>query len=253
MNSYNFNELISGYFDKRCPDFDTLDNSPMPKLSRRHRKNMKKIFRLFEKNNRAMLAAPLAPADAFADSGSAERRLYLRRRPALVFVIILAALFLTGFSSWQLINGFLKNELPDNTRLFAVNIAENCPSTIEEQYGLSVLPEGYELYEVYPSESDVTTVYKNSSGEELVLSQCVKSTYDSHINTEYDELQETDVTGYNAVYIEFIEEWGVETLLIWDSKDYILELTGVFTKDEMVNLAVANEKAGFQRIDQTSP
>ncbi len=221
----------------------------MPKLSRSHKKNMRKIFRLFEKNKRAMIATAFVSAGVCADSKSAEKHFYyIHKRPVLIFVIILVAFFLTGFGSWQFINGFLKREFSDNTQLFAVNIDENCPDSIEEQYGLSVLPEGYELCEVYPSGDNVMKIYKNNFGQELIFGQYVKSEFDLHVDNEHGEIIETEICGYKAVYIETEREEIKETFLIWDSKNYVLTLSGIFIKEDIIDLAVSNEFAGFQKI-----
>jgi hypothetical protein len=37
----------------------------------------------------------------------------------------------------------------------------------------------------------------------------------------------------------------IQSLVVWDSNDYILKLYGNFTKEELINLAISNENEGF--------
>ena len=132
-----------------------------------------------------------------------------------------------------------------NTHLFAIDTA-NCPSTIEKEYSLSVVPEGFEMYDVSATSTDITVMYCNPDTEQvLVFGQTVKSEFNPHINTEGYDLQETKVNSCNAIYIEYINAYGVSSTVIWDNEDYILELFGNFDNNELRDLAISNEIDGF--------
>ena len=102
------------------------------------------------------------------------------------------------------------------------------------------------MYEISTISTNNSIVYRNSTtGQTLLFEQTVKSEFNSHINTEGYFLQETTINGYNAVCVEYNRGAGFDSLIIWDSKDYILTLDGNFTKNELINLAISNENCGF--------
>ena len=91
----------------------------------------------------------------------------------------------------------------------------------------------------------VYSLYKNSENQTLAFQQTVKSKFHPHINTEGYDLQETKVNSCNAIYIEYINAYGVSSTVIWDNEDYILELFGDFDNNELRDLAISNEINGF--------
>lgn len=235
-NSYTIDELITGYFEK---DFSEAVVLPMPKFSLKHRIKMRGIFRKFEKNKRKNTAGPASNHEL-----SRNNHFTFKQRLIITAIIIVCLAFVTGFVILYVSNSFRGTVHTDNTYLFAVN-ANDCPSTIEEVYTLSVVPEGYELSETTTMFDSVMTIYKNNCGNQLVFKQMIKEFYNAHINSEGYTLEEISINDCNAVCIERKVEAGVSTLVIWDNKDYILELVGNFTKNEMVDLAISNENCGF--------
>ena len=79
----------------------------------------------------------------------------------------------------------------------------------------------------------------------MVFGQTVHSEFNPHINTAGYDLQETKVNSCNAIYIEYINAYGVSSTVIWDNEDYILELFGNFDNNELRDLAISNEIDGF--------
>lgn len=236
--SYTMDELISGYFEKQ---FAEVDEVPLPKFSLLHRLTMKRIFKLFE-HNKAM--SDINTADT-CENVLGRKQLSFRKRLIIAVAIIVCLAVMTGFVIVFISGGFNGTVYQDNTHLFAVDTA-NCPSTIEKEYSLSVVPEGFEMYDISATSTDITVMYCNPDTEQvLVFRQTVKSEYNPHINTEGYVLQETDVNGCNAVYIEYNSEHGVGSIVIWNNKDYILTLSGDFNKNELRNLAVSNEIQAF--------
>lgn len=151
-------------------------------------------------------------------------------------IIIICLVMMTGFVLIFISKGFVGDVNHDNTHLFAVDVSD-CPSTIEKVYTLSVVPEGYELYKSEDNGIQVYNLYKDAYGQSLIFEQTVKCEYDSHINTEGYTLQKTDVNGCNAAYIEYDNEAGISSAVIWDKGDYILELSADLSKNETLNLA----------------
>jgi len=102
------------------------------------------------------------------------------------------------------------------------------------------------MYDVSATSTDITVMYCNPDTEQvLVFGQTVKSEFNPHINTEGYDLQETKVNSCNAIYIEYINAYGVSSTVIWDNEDYILELFGNFDNNELRDLAISNEIDGF--------
>lgn len=161
---------------------------------------------------------------------------------AVIIVVLLA--FVTGSVIVFVSSGFRGTVYNDNTRIFAFDVGGS-PSVIEEQYMLSVVPEGFELCEYEANDIYVYSLYKNSENQTLAFQQTVKSKFHPHINTEGYDLQETKVNSCNAIYIEYINAYGVSSTVIWDNEDYILELFGDFDNNELRDLAISNEIDGF--------
>lgn len=236
--SYTMDELISGYFEKQ---FAEVDKVPLPKFSFRHRLTMKRIFKLFE-HNKAMSDIN---AEDTCENVLGHKQLSFRKRLIIAVAIIVCLAVMTGFVIAFISGGFNGTVYQDNTHLFAIDTA-NCPSTIEKEYSLSVVPEGFEMYDVSATSTDITVMYCNPDTEQvLVFGQTVKSEFNPHINTEGFDLQETNVNSCNAVYIEYNSEQGVSSIVIWDNKDYVLMLSGDFDKNELLNLSISNEINGF--------
>ena len=236
--SYTMDELISGYFEKQ---FAEADEVPLPKFSFRHRLTMKRIFKLFE-HNKAMSDIN---AEDPCEKVLGHKQLSFRKRLIIAVAIIVCLAVMTGFVIAFISGGFNGTVYQDNTHLFAIDTA-NCPSTIEKEYSLSVVPEGFEMYDVSATSTDITVMYCNPDTEQvLVFGQTVKSEFNPHINTEGYDLQETKVNSCNAIYIEYINAYGVSSTVIWDNEDYILELFGDFDNNELRDLAISNEINGF--------
>ena len=214
--SYTMDELISGYFEKQ---FAEADEVPLPKFSFRHRLTMKRIFKLFE-HNKAMSDIN---AEDTCENVLGHKPLSFRKRLIIAVAIIVCLAVMTGFVIAFISGGFNGTVYQDNTHLFAIDTS-NCPSTIEKEYSLSVVPEGFEMYDVSATSTDITVMYCNPDTEQvLVFGQTVKSEFNPHINTEGYDLQETKVNSCNAIYIEYINAYGVSSTVIWDNEDYILD------------------------------
>lgn len=116
----------------------------------------------------------------------------------------------------------------------------------EKEYSLSVVPEGYKLCEVVSDEEIVYIVYRNADSEELIFIQTVKAKFNSHINTENNSIWEGSINGCDAISIEFDTGENISSIVIWNSRNYILMLDGIFAKEELINWAKSNEICGFE-------
>ena len=178
-------------------------------------------------------------------SSNEKRRMSLRKRVIIAVMVIVFMAIATGSIVVYITNSFRGTVYRDNTHLFAIDLNE-CPDIIEKEYSLSVVPEGYKLYEVVSDRSSVSTLFKNSNGDELSFMQTVKAKFNSHINTENNPIKEESINGCEAVYVEFDTDEVISSTVIWNNNKYILMLDGIFTKDELINLAKSNEIHGFE-------
>ena len=231
-NTYTIEELINGYYDQ---EFSRVSVEEVPKFSIKHRIKMKRAFNLYQKK-----AKPLSMV-----SSNEKRRMSLRKRVIIAVMVIVFMVIATGCIVVYITNSFRGTVYRDNTHLFAIDL-NDCPDMIEKEYSLSVVPEGYKLCEVVSDRSSVSTLFKNSNGDELSFMQTVKAKFNSHINTENNPIKEESINGCEAVYVEFDTDEVISSTVIWNNNKYILMLDGVFTKDELINLAKSNEIHGFE-------
>ena len=231
-NSYTIEELINGYYDQ---EFSRVSVEPVPKFSIKHRIKMKRAFNLYQRK-----AKPLSMV-----SSNEKREMSLRKRVIIAVMVIVFMAIATGCIVVYITNSFRGTVYRDNTHLFAIDL-NDCPDMIEKEYSLSVVPEGYKLCEVVSDRSSVSTLFKNSNGDELSFMQTVKAKFNSHINTENNPIKEESINGCEAVYVEFDTDEVISSTVIWNNNKYILMLDGVFTKDELINLAKSNEIHGFE-------
>lgn len=231
--TYSISDMISLYYER---EFDATDETVLPQFSAKHNKKIRKAFEIFASNN--------PHSTKIHKFEKTKRPLNFRQRIVIAVAIIAFMAIATGCVIAFFSNSFRGTVHTDNTYLFAVN-ADDCPSTIEKVYTLSVVPEGYELFKTDNLGTSVTSVYINTYGNSLVFEQYIKEYFNPHINTEGYALHETYINGCNAVCIEYNRESGIDSLLIWENKDYIISIEGNFNKNQLIDLAKNNEICGF--------
>ena len=175
-------------------------------------------------------------------------RLPLKKSVRLALIVLVTAIITGAVFTVHFTQSFHGKVYSDNTHLFVVD-PNGSPDRIQTAYRLSVVPEGYELYEVYESVVfGVHVLYKNSADDLLIFDQNIKESYNSHINTEKGVLEETSVNGCDAVCIQFEYEESTSSLVMWNNEKYILTLDGIMSKEEIVDLAIRNERCGFEEV-----
>ena len=228
MNENILKEILAEICEEEIAEFNKF---PPFKPSLRHRYAMMRIFSSFEKMSRS------AADKRQLASASQNRHLRLSTRLVILIAVIICAALLAGFVLVYISNSFRGTVNEDNTQLFPINL-ENCPETIEYEYYLPVLPEGFEMVEHELLLQKVYTLYKNTtSGQEITFSQYTKKIYKKHYNTEDHVFEEIKINGHEGIFIYFSELGNVRSTVIWDNDDYILELTGNFSKNTIVDLA----------------
>ena len=100
------------------------------------------------------------------------------------------------------------------------------------------IPQGYELYEVDSNSRYVYTSYMNyNTNRCLTFTQYIKEGYRENFDNEHQTYEELEINGHYALYMSDSNSEIVSGIIIWDNEDYVLCVSGDFTKDELVNLA----------------
>ncbi len=212
MNDYTLAEVFNIVYSR---EFAKFDNPPKHHFSRRHRKAMREI--LYPRSK------------SFAADNC---HIPLKKRVLVVLMLILLSAF--GIAAGAAaIRGFARQEYRDHTELFQVN-ADNCPKTIEDVYYLPVIPKEYELYKQIFDSGWVNLSYIDySTNKTLLFDQYVKDVFHIGFDNERGNLEEISVNGKYALYYN----GGSLGIIIWDNEDYIMQISGDFSEDELIALA----------------
>lgn len=228
MNESDFKGILAEICAEEIAE---LNKFPPFKTSLRHRFAMKRIFALYEKKTHITASNPpivLTPQS---------RHLRSSKRLIIFFAVIICAALLTGFMLVYFSKDFHGTVYNDNTQLFAIN-TENCPITIEYEYYLSDLPDGFEMVEHDSSSYEVYILYENTlSGQVITLSQYTKEKFTPHYNTEHDNFEEIEFNDQQGIFIDLSNNEHFGSIVVWDHGDYILEIIGDLPKNRLVNLA----------------
>lgn len=231
MNNYTMNELLSGYFESR---YFADDKTVTSELSSRHKRKMKKIFRIFEKNASARKKAEAVKLISF------------RKRLVFAVITIVCLVFITGSVVMYVIPGFKGVVHPDNLHLFAIDVTGG-EEEIKYVYDFPEAPEGFMLHEkqvspfhtfIYYCETDFSEDNPTLHNKIIVLSQSIKSNYDIHLDNERHKFVKKTVNGHNALYMygyyksDISGEDRVGAILIWDNGDYILEINASLSAED---------------------
>ena len=228
MNENILKEVLAEICEEEIAE---LNKFPPFKPSLRHRYAMMCIFSSFEKRLRQTNGNP-------PQASAAHRRpSRLSTRLVILIAIIVCAALLTGAILVYVSKSFHGPINEDNTQLFPIN-TENCPTTIEYEYYLHDLPEGFEMVGHTSFSFDACTEYKDElSGLAIAFSQHTKEKYSPYFNTEEHDFEEIEINGHEGICINFSDHDNVRSIVIWDNNDYIFELEGDLPKNELIELA----------------
>lgn len=206
-------------------EWEEYADAPGFKTSKKHDRAMKRIFKRYERNTQKL--RPQVEIRARA----------VRKRIIVALVVIILAIF-TGFTAAYFISRSFRGEVhSDNTELFPINM-ENCPTVIEDKYYLSELSGGFEIISTSSNPISITTIYKNNAtGQTISFQQSVKEDFSMHFNTEKGEFVEVEINGHSGVTLEITIDNQVLNGIIWDSGDYILQISSNLDKNELLYLA----------------
>lgn len=213
--------MLSQILEKICvEDAASISEIPIQKLSHRHIRKMKRIFSTYQRRLYVHKDYPVA---------------VLKRATIIAAVLFFATVTVTAGAGAMF--GFKRNEQRGYTELLTVN-AENSPKVIENVYYLPMIPEGYIFYEDDSNEYSVYKSYKNPDINGIMtFSQYLKEGYKENFDNEHCSLEELEINGHYALYLDCSDREHVYGIIVWDNGDYILEVSGNFTKDSLADLA----------------
>lgn len=206
------------------------ENAQEHVFSKKHERKMKHVFKLFERND-----CKLKPY--IGSRPHYHFRFTKRNIIVLLAVIFLAALAGCGVTYFTSKNFYGKVNA-DNTELFVIN-TENCPSTIEDKYYLPCLPDGYEVLGTDSTPFYEWISYENPATEQtLTFCQFAKTSFDStHYDTENQKFEEININGHSGLCLDYSSQGYNYAVIVWDNGDYIFELFGEYSKNELCDLA----------------
>lgn len=210
-------QMLAEVFDTvYLREFSEFDSAPRHFFSLRHRRKMKKI---------------LYPNTVY--DGAAKRRAPLKKRLLIALLVIILSL-IGIVAGAQISKSFAFEDIGGNTYLFAVN-DKNAPSEIVTPYRLPTVPDGFELLYDEPDPYNVLVSYFDFTAERsLFLFQSVKNGFSIEYDEERFYFEETKINGRPAYFLCFYDGGGT---IVWDNEDYILEVGGDFSKDELIAFA----------------
>lgn len=189
------------------------DNSPEHKFSFNHKRKMKKIFRLFDKNTETQ------PDTAAHKSAK-------RLTVAVVLIIVLLALSAVSVIA---VYSAVHKQHSDHYDMLAID-RKSGQDTIKYVYELADHTVDFRSID----KDNCFTVYKTDLGDTVLLDQTVKSNYTNHNDNENSVYSTVYIGDIPAVYISSDDDFGT---LLWDNGDYVMEITGHMTKNELINSA----------------
>lgn len=165
------------------------------------------------------------------------KRLFICVTAALIAAVVMAF-------SVTAVRDFFKNFFMEvfgthtTVQTFSDNI--NAPTSIEDVYMIDV-PNGFDIiYEDEIFEWSTFICYEYSKDDYYIFfNQYVKSKYDVNINTEDRPLNYIEING-NDGYI--VDLGNNEYYISWDNGDYIFDIIGNISKDELIETANSVQK-----------
>lgn len=209
-------------FVKAFMEAERLDNESVPSeneiewnFSEKFEKSMDKLIK---KNNRIRL--------------STRRTVTKSLLAAIIAVMILFTGLMSVSATRKQIIEFVKKVFPQFNEITLSNESVLSLDTIETEYTLTNLPEGFNLYTYQKDNNSIFSVWKNDVGEEIVLTQTLLDSNFS-IDTEH-KYKEIIVNGYEA----YLNKYEHNLILTWTDGNYwfALNVPNRFN-DELTNFA----------------
>lgn len=220
MDNHTLDEIIKDAYDQ---EFAKYDGRPKHRFSFHHRRNMKKVFKLYEKNSEQQSVSASRPA----------------RRLSAVLVIAAAVVILAAISSAAV--GIYTNiswEQDDDLYHFLAFDYKNAPKQIDYIYEFAALPDDYELIQEFQIDEMYNAVWENKETRDCVmLAQSVKWYFQTITSNKGRKPEIVYINDKPGLYTDWTSGQEGSSFLVWDNGDYILEIRANMNKEEVLVLA----------------
>ena len=210
-------QAIENVFNERFErDMEEFRSTPPHVFSEQHKKKMAKLIKRQRKPYFKLICTT-------------------GRRVACIIVAIvaIAASTLSVKAVREAIFNFITKIFSDHTVVTVESgTAEGYPETIEEEYYISELPEGFERVDHSKMDNSVVSFYFNDD-EYIIFSQYTKEYYESHYDNEQTTFEEKCLSN-NQSYL--IIESDADTVFVWDNGEYILSIRSNLNKNIILEL-----------------
>lgn len=234
MGESVFTELLEEVYKQ---EFSQYNNVPVFKTSCKHKLTMNRIFRIYEENSRRLHKTNITKTETLRPI----RRVSLKAILLVILVVFLAVIAgcAVAYFISQNFRGRITNE---STNILPIN-TEDCPTTIEVKYDISLIPMGFEKISDNSDPFSRTVEYFNSTTNQMIVfSQYTKSNFDSiNFSNEKNDLEEIDINECKGVFIEQNNKNDSSGIVMWDNGYYVFEIFADLPKDEIVFLANATK------------
>lgn len=217
--NYNtiFLQAFEAVYDERFNEqMSSLDNREPHAFSKKHEKKMTKLIKRQRKPYFNLIS-------------SAGRRAAC----IIVAIVIFSASALSVKAVREAVIKFITNAFADHNVVEIENNSDTSyPETIQEEYYISDLPEGFVQSKVDKTSASLSTVYSYDK-KCIMLDQYTRSAFKLNIDNEHNHFEYyTDTDG--IVYK--IATSKDNTIIIWSNDDYAFMITSNLNKDEVLKL-----------------
>ena len=151
----------------------------------------------------------------------------------IVAIVVITASTLSVKAVREAIFNFITKIFSDHTVVTVESgTAEGYPETIEDEYYIFDLPEGFELIDYYKMDTSIVSMYCNND-EYIFFSQYTKDYYETNYDNEHASFEQ-ELYSTNQSYL--IIESEVDTVYIWNNGSYILSIRSNIDKNTILEL-----------------
>ena len=212
----NVGVALQELFDEQTLEFlQDVDRFEPHIFSKRHDKKMKKLFKRQRKPYFKLISTA-------------------GRRAACVFaaIVVLSSSAMSVKAVRKTFFDFITSVFSDHQVISAdTGSNDGYPDTIEEEYRISKLPQGFKQQYHNRTETMVDIPYY-SSDSRIISTQFTKDSFEIIFTDEAktEEFADTDGQKYQIVVTEY------ETVYIWDNGRYVFMVSGDLDKETMLDL-----------------
>ena len=212
----NLGMAMQELFDEQTVELlQDIDRSEPHIFSRRHERKMQKLFKRQRKPYFKLISTA-------------------GRRAACVFaaIVVLSASAMSVKAVRKTFFDFITSVFSDHQVISAdTGSNDGYPDTIEEEYRISKLPQGFKQQYHNRTETMVDIPYYSRSSR-ILFTQFTKDSFRITFTDEakMQEFTDTDGQKYQVVITEY------ETVCIWDNGRYVFMVSGSLDKDKMIEL-----------------